>query len=194
MQKSRSTAPQKHRRTAFLLALAVAIGSSLSVTPAWAHGSGETEVGYMLVQQALGHLAHQIDKEGVMPAMEKIDDALRTTDQAGVDVAELKQAKMELMAGNIAQGRALLQHSIIQALSQLPPPTGEETGTKIVLDPLPGRGALTGTDWGFLVFSFLMILLGVGLSWRFRPTENIHELRQKLNPPGTRGPAIPQSN
>ena len=101
---------------------------------------------------------------------------------------------MELMAGNVAQGRALLQHSIIQALSQLPPPTGEQTGTKIVLDPLPGRGNLTGTDFGFLIVSILLIFLGVGLSWRFRPADNIHELRQKLNPPGTRGPAVPEPN
>ena len=194
MHKSHSTTRIRHLRTAVLLALAVAFGSSLSVTAAWAHGSGETEVGYMLVQQALGHLAHQVGNEGVMPAIEKIDDALRTTDQMGVDVAELKQAKMELMAGNVAQGRALLQHSITQALSQLPPPTGEQTGTKIVLDPLPGRGNLTGTDLSFLIVSILMIFLGIGLSWRFRPTENIHELRQKLNPPGTRGPGIPQSN
>lgn len=194
MNRSHRTTPLRHLRTALLLVLVVAFGSSLSMTPAWAHGSGESKVAYMLVQQALGHLAHQVGKEGVMPAIEKIDDALRATDQMGVDVAELRQAKMELMAGNVAQGRALLQHSIIEALSQLPPPTGEQTGTKIVLDPLPGRGNLTGTDFAFLIVSILMIFLGVGLSWRFRPTENIHELRQKLNPPGTRGPPTPQAN
>jgi hypothetical protein len=172
----------------------VSLGEPVAIAPAWAHGSGETEVGYQLVLQALGHLAHQSDTQGVMPAMEKIDDALRTTEQQGVDVAELKQAKMELMAGNVAQGRALLQHSITQALSQLPPPTGEDTGTKIVLDALPGRGALTATDWGFLIVSILLLLFGVGMSWRFRPTENIRELRQKLNPPGVRGPSLPKSN
>ena len=194
MDKMRGTTQLRHLRTPFLLALVVAFGTSLSVTPAQAHGSGETKMGYALVQQALGHLAHQLGTEGVMPAIEKIDDALRTTDQMGVDVAELKQAKMELMAGNVAQGRVLLQHSIIQALSQLPPPTGEQTGTKIVLDPLPGRGNLTGTDFGFLIVSLLMIFLGVGLSWRFRPTENIHELRQRLNPPGSRGSSTTQPN
>ena len=194
MNRSHRTTPLRHLRTALLLVLVVAFGSSLAMTPAWAHGSGESKVAYMLVQQALGHLAHQVGKEGVMPAIEKIDDALRATDQMGVNVAELRQAKMELMAGNVAQGRALLQHSIIEALSQLPPPTGEQTGTKIVLDPLPGRGNLTRTDFAFLIVSILMIFLGVGLSWRFRPTENIHELRQKLNPPGTRGPPTPQAN
>lgn len=194
MKKSHGTTPLRHLRTTLLLVLAVAFGSSLSMTPVWAHGAGESKVAYMLVQQALGHLAHQVGKEGVMPAIEKIDDALRATDQMGVNVAELKQAKMELMAGNVAQGRALLQHSIIEALSQLPPPTGEQTGTKTVLDPLPGRGNLTRTDFAFLIVSILMIFLGVGLSWRFRPTENIHELRQKLNPPGTRGPPTPQAN
>ena len=166
----------------------------MAASPALAHGSGESKMAYQLVQQALGHLAHQLGTEGVMPAIEKIDDALRTTEQMGVNVGELKLAKMALMAGNVTQGRALLQHSIIEALSQLPPPTGEQTGTKIVLDPLPGRGSLSGTDVAFLIVSILMIFLGVGLSWRFRPTENIHELRQKLNPPGTRGAGLAQFN
>lgn len=166
-----------------LLAGVVALGSVLSASPAWADGDGETTEGYLLVQQALGHLAHDTTSGGIVLAMEKIDDALSTKDQEGVDVAELQQAKAALEAGQVEQGRALLQHSISEAISQLKPATGEETGTTIVLSPLPGRGGLTGGDWGFLVVSVLLLFLGGGLAWRLRPPDNVHELRRRLGSP-----------
>ena len=70
----------------FLLACALAVGSMLSAAPARADEPGETTVGYLLVQQALGHLAHDTSSEGIEIAMEKTDDALGTNDQEGVDV------------------------------------------------------------------------------------------------------------
>ena len=166
-----------------LLTTALLFGGLLSASPAWAHGNDETMEGYLLVQQALGHLAHATGSEGIMPAMEKIDDALKAEDQEGVDVAELQQAKSALEAGQITQGRTLLQHSISQAISRFKPATGEQTGTTVVLNPLPGRGGLTNTDWGFLIVSIVLLLLGLTLAWFFRPPENIHELRQKLGTP-----------
>ena len=178
---------------AVLAACVVALGSVLLASPARADEPGETTVGYVLVQQALGHLAHDTGRLGIELATEKIDDALATTDRDGVDVNELQRAKTALEAGPVSQGVALLQRSIAAAVSQLPPAVGEETGTKIVLSPLPGRSGLTGTDRLLLAVSVLpLLLLGVGLAWYFRPRDNIAELRRKLvaaaAPPGDAGP------
>lgn len=179
--------------TTLVLASVVALGSFSSATPAWAHGNGETTEGYLLVQQALGHLAHNTSSAGIMLAMEKIDDALKAKDQAGVDVAQLQQAKASLEAGQIKQGQALLQRSISQAMNHVKPASGEQTGTMIVLNPLPGRNGFTEGDWGFLIASILLLLLGAALAWRFRPPENVRELRQRFNPP-TRMQEVTQSD
>ena len=167
-----------------LVAGVVVIGGVTSATPAWAHaGSGETEVGYALVQQALGHLAHDKTSNGMDAAMEKIGDVMKTKDQAGVNVAEVQQAKTALEAGQAVQAQTLLQRSITEAVSKLMPATGEETGTKVVSDPLPGRGALGGTGWAFLAASLLFVLLGSGLAYRFKPADTVSQLRQRLGNP-----------
>jgi hypothetical protein len=164
-----------------VVAILVAVGSVASAAPAWAHaGDGESTVGYQLVQQALGHLAHDTGRLGIELAIEKVDDALATADQAGVDVAEVEQARAALDAGEIERGRALLQRSISDAISQLPPATGEETGTSVVLTPLPGRGALAAVDWATLATSTLLVLGGVALAARFRPHESVRALQRLL--------------
>lgn len=183
------------KRRAWLRRLLVGlltVASVLSPSPARANGTGETTVGYLLVQQALGHLAHDTSADGIMLAMEKVDDALKTTDQAGVNVAELQQAKDALAAGQVDQARTLLQSSITEALSHLKPATGEETGTRVVLSPLPGRGSLTAGDFGLLAVMALLLLLGTGLAWRLRPADNIRALRGRLAP-ATRGPLPAQT-
>lgn len=178
--------------SSILLTFLMVLGGSLSTTPAWADAPGETTKGYLLVQQALGHLAHDTTKEGFMLAMEKVDDALETKDQAGVDVAQLQQARAALEAGQLAESRTLLQNSITVAVSQLKVATGLESGTTIVLLPLERRGSLNGQDWGFLLASLLVLGLGLVLSWRFRPEENIRELRQNIDS-STRKQAVAQS-
>ena len=149
---------------------------------AWAHGDGETAEGYQLVQQALGHLAHDTGHTGVMDAMEKVDDALNTDDQEGVDVALLTRAQGALDADRVSEARALLQQSITEAVSGLKPATGEETGTTVVLLPLRGRGGLTGQDWGFGSASLLLLVVGLALAVRFRPHDNLRQLRRQLAP------------
>ena len=167
-----------------LVAGVVVVGGLTSATPAWAHaGSGETEVGYLLVQQALGHLAHDKTSSGMDGAMEKIGDVLKTKDQAGVNIAEVQQAKAAMEAGQAIQAQALLQHSITEAVSKLMPATGEETGTKVVSDPLPGRGALGGGGWAFLAASLLFLVLGSGLAYRFKPVDTVGRLRERLGAP-----------
>lgn len=152
----------------------------LSAPMAWAHGDGETKEGYQLVQQALGYLAENSGSEGVAQALEKVDDALSTTDQKGVDIAKLQGAKAALDAGKVPQARTALEQSIIQALRQLKPATGEETGTTTVPDALPGRGALGGSDWILLAIFLLVAGLGGVLAWRFRPHDNLGHLRAQL--------------
>lgn len=175
----------------FLAALVMSSGVVLA-SPARADEPGETTVGYVLVQQALGHLAHDSTSEGVMLALEKVDDALSTEDQEGIDVAELQRAESAIEEGDIQQGRVLLQSSIADAVSELEPAVGEETGTTIVLEPLEGRGALTVGDWVLLLSSILLVLAGGALAWYFKPRDNVHALRDRLGPPHPASAADPQ--
>lgn len=163
---------------ALLLACLVLVGGASVAPPASADMADPSSEGYLLVQQALGHLVH--DPAEVGPVLEKIDAALAAPDQEGLSVSELQQAKDALQAGNTAQGRTLLQESITAALSTLKPATGDQTGTTVVLEPLPPRGSLTGADWGFLTVSMLAILTGLVLAYVFRPHENVRELRLLL--------------
>lgn len=163
---------------AVLLACLFLVGGVISAPLACAHEGDASSEGYLLVQQALGHLVH--DPADVAPALEKIDAALAAPDQEGVSVADLQQAKAALRTGNSARGRALLQQSITVALSTLKPATGDQTGTTVVLDPLPPRAGLTGADWGLLTVSILAVLTGLVLAYVFRPHENVRELRLLL--------------
>jgi hypothetical protein len=165
------------------LAAVAAIGllaTFASPSAAWAHGEGETTEGHLLVQQALGHLAHDTSMSGIELAMEKVDDALETDDQEGVDVAELEQAMAALETGDVGQARALLQDSIRHAMTALPPATGSQTGTNQVTPELEGRPDLRAQDWVLAAASALALLLGVWLAFLFRPHDTIRTLRTRL--------------
>lgn len=164
------------------IGLLLTLGSASS---AWAHGEGETAEGYLLVQQALGHLAHDSSMSGIDLAMEKVNDALETEDQEGVDVATLKRAKAALETGDVAQARGLLQDSIQQAMSALPPATGSQTGTHKVSAELPGRPDLRVQDWVLVSASVLVLVLGVWLSFLFRPHDTMRTLRSRLAAPAS---------
>ena len=124
----RRTGRRSLRRT--LISCALAAAATVALAPgAWAHGGdGETTEGYVLVQQALGYLAHE-GASGSDAAMEKVDDAMATTDQEGVDVALVQQADDALKAGDVGAAQDLLQRSIAAAVSSLKPAVGEDTGT-----------------------------------------------------------------
>ena len=171
-----------HGRSWLIVASGIVLATTAWSSPAWAHGAGETTEGYVLIQQALGHLAHDTGLAGVEAAMEKIDDALATKDQKGVDIAEVKQARAALETDRVEYARIILEHSIAAATSQLMTATGEETGTTVVLLPLKGRGALTGQDWALAAVSLLVILAGVTLAVRFRPRDNLRQLRRRMTP------------
>lgn len=171
-----------HRRSWLAAGCVVILAMSASTTSAWAHGAGETTEGYVLVQQALGHLAHDSSHLGIEAAMEKVNDALATKDQVGVDVAGVKRAQTALTADRVEQARVLLQQSITTATKNLLPAIGEETGTTVVLLPQPGRGSLTTAEWALGSVSLLLVLVGVALAAWFRPHENLKQLRHLLNP------------
>lgn len=140
----------------------------------------ETEQGYLLVQQALSHLAHDTSPTGIDLALEKVDDALATQSQKGVDVAEVQRGMRALEATHVDQARELLQSSIGEALSRQPAATGYETGTTVVDSALPGRAGLTGQDLGLLIGSAATVLLGLVLAYRFRPRDSVRKLRGQL--------------
>jgi hypothetical protein len=164
----------------------VLLGVSTSATPASAHGTDESKEGYILVQQALGHLAHDGGHVGMDAAMEKVNDALAAKDHDGVDVAEVQQAKQALEAEHVDQARTLLQDSIKAALAELPPATGEQTGTKLVLTPMPGHDGLAGRDWFFLGASAALLLIGFALAGWYRPADTVGDLRRLLVGPTAR--------
>ena len=168
-------------RRCVTLVVALLLAGTASVGPAWAHGgeSGAQE-GYVFVQQALGHLAHDKGPTGVFDAQARIEDALSGADQDGVDVALVRQAQAALTAGQIAVAQQALQESIAVAVGELQPARGEQTGTTVVGEPLPGRGSLSGISWGFGVVSLLLLVSGVGLALWFRPADNLAELRRRL--------------
>jgi hypothetical protein len=164
-----------------LAGLALLVGAALVTgSPASADEPGETDVGYLLVQQALGHLAHDTSAEGLEVAMEKISDALETDDQEGVDVPTLEQAMAALEAEDVEGARPLLLNSIAEALHNRPPATGMESGTTSVRPELEGRSGLAGEDWGFLAAALVALLLGAWLALRFRPHDSIRDLRTQL--------------
>lgn len=175
--------PRTTRRSLLraLISSGLAVAGTLTFAPgAWAHGGeGETEEGYVLVQQALGHLAH----DGALAsdaAMEKIDDALATTDQEGVDVALVRRAEDALKAGDVSTAQDLLQRSIAVAVGSLEPAVGEQTGTSTIPSELPGRGPLTGLDWSLLATSALIAAVGAGLAVRLRPPDTLRTLQTRL--------------
>lgn len=174
------------RRLAATLLVAVTglLGAIAVPRAALAHGEGEAQEGYLLVQQALGHLAHDTTPVGIDLAMEKVDDALSAEDQEGVNVAELEDGMLALEGGQVTRARELLQGSIGEALAQLPTATGYETGTTVVVSAMPGRAGLTGQDVGLLVASIAAAGLGLLLAYRFRPRDSIRELRAQLTAGG----------
>jgi hypothetical protein len=181
------TRPSVRRLRQLLIVVAmVLIGTSAAATPASAHGTDESKEGYVLVQQALGHLAHDGGHVGMDAAMEKVNDALAAKDHDGVDVAEVQQAKQALDAEQVDVARTLLQDSIKAALAELPTATGEQTGTTLVLTPMSGHDGLAGRDWFFLGASTALLLIGFALAGRYRPADTVGDLRRLLVGPTAR--------
>lgn len=148
-------------------------------SPAGAHGVDESTKAVELSQQAIAYLVNEPDN--LMAAEEKVDDALEAPDQQGVDRASVEQAKQALQQENGHRARALLERAIgarphLSSVEPLPirhissgPATGAESGTKVVIEPLPGRDSLDRGTWALLIAWALVALGGAVVAWRFRP-------------------------
>lgn len=170
----------KRGRSRLALLAAFVLAPVTLATASQAHGDDESQEGYVLVQQALAHLAHGTGMDAVDAAMEKLHDALDAEDQEDVDVAEVRQGMTALEAGRVDEARTLLDGAIADAFVGRPLATGYQTGTSVVAPTLDGRGPLRGTDWLVLALCASVTGLGVWLSVRFRPHESVSALRLML--------------
>lgn len=165
------------RRLALCWAITVAV-LLVGISPALAHGDGESDKAGDLVRQAIAHIVH--DSNDTMSALEKIDDAMNAADKEGVDMDLVAQAADALERGDPHEARTLLERSIgarphlssdeVLPIGQTRPlATGAETGIDVVTDPLAPHRGLTGGDWVSLSGLIALGALGVYLALRFRP-------------------------
>jgi hypothetical protein len=155
--------------------------------PASAH---EGEEGVAAVDDVRQAIAVIVNKPDDMETIEdKIGDALASENTEGVDVALVKEAQEALEGGDMGKVRDLLQRAVgarpdlagsdVQPILHVPLALGEETGTTVVTDPLPGRGGLTSGDLTLLVVAGLVALAGLLFSVRSRPPDTVRALRQR---------------
>ncbi|MER8006667.1 hypothetical protein [Streptomyces sp. NPDC094149] len=150
---------------------------SLSGSAAFAHGGEESERAFDLVRQGIAYLVTKPNDS--MDIEDKINDSLEAKDTSHVDLAYVRKAQRAFKSGDVTATRILLERSIGARLATTPadplpitsplPITGTETGTLVVADPLPGRGALHAGDWALLAGSAAVGAAGVALAVRIRP-------------------------
>ncbi|MFD8308365.1 hypothetical protein ACFV29_39435 [Streptomyces sp. NPDC059690] len=173
---ARSRSPRAAARTA-AAGLLAAILLILSGSAAYAHGGDETDRAFDLVRQGIAYLVTK--PQDSMDIEDKINDSLEAKDTSHVDLAYVRKAQRAFKAGDLTATRILLERSIGARLATTPadpvpinsplPVTGTETGTLVVADPLPGRGALHAGDWGLLAGSLAVGAAGVAVAIRIRP-------------------------
>ncbi|MFF4505767.1 hypothetical protein [Streptomyces sp. NPDC001401] len=150
---------------------------TLSASAASAHGGEESDRAFDLVRQGIAFLVTK--PHDSMDIQDKINDSLEAKDTSHVDVAYVRKAQQAFKSGDLTATRILLERSIGARLATTPadpvpidsplPITGTETGTLVVADPLPGRGALHAGDWGLLAGSVAAGAAGVAFAIRVRP-------------------------
>jgi hypothetical protein len=148
----------------------------LTPTGAWAHGEDESNMAFDLVRRAIGLIVNTPhDSAGIE---DKINDALHAEDKSDVKMAPVERAMEALDGGDLDQTRLLLEVAIGArsatggepvSMGNAPPVTGEETGTLAATDPMPGRAGLNGSDWGLLVASVVVGLVGAAAAYWLRP-------------------------
>lgn len=152
-------------------------------TPAVAHGGGDSDQSRVLVLDALAYLANK--PTGYMDDVnDKVGDALDAPDKSGVDLTRVAAAKQALAAGDMAdmtRVRALLQAAVLPPTA---PAVGQDTGTTVVADPMPGRTAWTGLNITLITLSGAALLIGLGLARRWRPARPLRVLRANLTGQG----------
>jgi hypothetical protein len=176
---------ERRRRTAGSVFVVAVASFVLAAGPAWAHGGSSDTEGYLIVQQAISYLVNEPGPLGTGEALERVKNVLAADDQDGVDIELVQQAAAELEAGKADEATSLLQESISEAIAELSPATGDQTGTTTVLPPLEGNGALSGLDWILLGLSAVLLLAGGGLAYLFRPQGGLSALGNDIRTAGT---------
>jgi hypothetical protein len=188
-----------HRRTGLARTTAALIFTVSSVLflpqAALAHGDEGMVPARDSVLQAIAYLVNTPDDMDMIT--DKIKDAQESTDQKGVDVSQLDGAMSAVEAGKMTDARVRLEQAVgakvdlsgthVEPVLQVPPgltsvtlATGEQPGTTVVTDELPGRsGGLTASDWVLIAIAVLVVAGGMLLSVRFKPEHSIHALRRQ---------------
>lgn len=176
---------------------AACAGCLLAVTVpavAYAHGDEGDVPARDSVLQAIAYIVNTPSDLDMIT--DKLNDAKESSDPEGVDVAEIDRAMEALDEGNLPQARRLLEEAIgaradltgldVRHVLEVPPgastvslATGEQPGTQIVTDELPGRGPWTGTDSVLIGIAAVAVAAGVVSGWRSRPVHSIHALRRR---------------
>ena len=184
-------------RRAGRLAVVMAIAGGLSLPQvAFAHGDEGTVPARESVLQAIALVVNTPDDTAAIA--DKLTDAKDSNAPAGVNLAEVDEAMKALDAGNMPRVRTLLEAAIgaksdlsgldVRHVLQVPAglpvislATGQETGTLVVTDELPGRGPLTAGDAALIAAAAVAAAAGILLSIRYRPTHSIHVLRSQAS-------------
>ena len=165
-----------------LISTIATIGLTLVATgalmiPAQAHEGEKTMKATELVKQGIAFLVEKPMDSGL--ALDKMKDALDSTDQAGVYLDYVKQAQVAENAGDIHKARALLEASIgakphISGVE--PAPIGQMTvqppislNASIPNDPLELAADFSGLNIALLAISAIAIALGAWMAFRMRP-------------------------
>lgn len=181
VSKTRRAATRHRFGVIIISAFAISIlGLTAGAGSAWAEGAQAPPPNYVTVQQALSYLVNDHSSMGNSDALMKVNDALAAQDAGGVNLGEVREAKTDLLAGNTASARTLLQKSIRNVVAKLPPAVGDETGTTVMVAPFVQPAPLTGTGLIFLALSLIVAAVGGLLSTRLRPREGLRDLSRDI--------------
>ena len=97
----------RRRVTVVLLTLGAA---AFGAGPVWAHGSEANVPAKALVQEAIDII--QTPPEQMDAIADKLNDAIDSSDSAGVDIGAVRQAQTALRSGDIGQTEFLLERSL----------------------------------------------------------------------------------
>ena len=192
-------APRAHRAHGAHRALAVLVLAGGLSLPQAAFGHGD-EADVPARDSVLQAIALVVNTPQDMAAItDKLDDAKASTEPDGVNLADVDLAMTALRAGDMPRVRTLLEAAIgakvdvtgldVRHVLQVPAglpvislATGEQAGTLVVADELPGRGPLDGGDAGLLAAAAVAADADIVLSVRYRPAHSIHTLRSHASP------------
>jgi hypothetical protein len=179
----------------FLALLAAAVWLVLAApATAWAHGNEGPVPARQDVLEAIAYIVNAPDNMDAIT--DKIKDAQDSDDVSGVDLALVKQAQAAVEANRMDRARDLLQRSIGAAvdvtgtdvrpilhvsagLHEVALATGEQPGTLVVTNELPGRGPWTSTDTALIALAAALGATGIWLGLRYRPQHRVRELRHR---------------